>query len=209
MSDLKLPTAPEIGHALASLGNWRVLHVQQVCYPYHPIPASVMLGIGFRETGLRNICGGATLQNGVWIQSYSDRGWLQISDEFEADFLKQAEGCKEGDWGPAVPPVKAITPRHVPRFSPALDYVKASMLNSMDYALSQKVPGPELLRFAIAAHNAGSGGAMRGFREGNVDKYTAHGDYSAYVVALQPLIHDWIAAHPNWIYKHQPQGEGF
>jgi hypothetical protein len=57
---MAIPTAAEIGHALAELGNYRVLRVQEVCYPYHPIPASVMLGIGFRETGLRNICGGAT-----------------------------------------------------------------------------------------------------------------------------------------------------
>jgi len=198
---MSLPSSEEVGHALAQLGNWRVLHVQQVCYPYKPIPASVMLGIGFRETGLRNICGGATMVNGVWVQSYSDRGWLQISDEFEGDFLRHAEGCKEGQWGPTNPPSKAIEPRHVPRFSPALDFVKATMTNSMDFALSEGVPQPELLRFAIAAHNAGDGGALAGWKKGDVDKYTAHSDYSAYVIALGPLIHNWIAAHPNWQYK--------
>jgi hypothetical protein len=200
---MAIPTAAEIGHALAELGNYRVLRVQEVCYPYHPIPASVMLGIGFRETGLRNICGGATWDGTKWVQSYSDRGWLQISDVYEADFLKQAEGCKEGEWGPANPPVKAITERHVPRFTPALNYVKQSMLNSMEFAFGQGVPSGLLLRFAIAAHNAGDGGALRGYREGNVDKYTAHGDYSQYVLALQPAIHDWITTHPNWIYKRQ------
>lgn len=196
-----LPTQQEIGHALAALGQYRVLRVQEVCYPYHPIPASVMLGIGFRETGLRNICGGARLEHGVWVQSYSDRGWLQISDEFEADFLKQAEGCKEGEWSPTVPPSRAIEPRHVPRFTPALNFVKQSMLNSMEFAHSHGVKDSELLRFAIAAHNAGDGGAIAGYREGDVDKHTAHSDYSAYVLALQPHIHDWIAAHPAWIYK--------
>lgn len=199
---LSLPTAQEIGHALAELGNYRVLRVQEVCWPYHPIPASVMLGIGFRETGLRNICGGAVLENGVWVQSFSDRGWLQISDQFESGFLKTAEGCKEGQWGPTVPASRAIEPRHVPRFTPALDYVKQTMLNSMEYAHSQGVPDSELLRFAIAAHNAGDGGAVAGYRSGDVDRNTAHGDYSAYVIALQPLIHDWIVAHPNWQYHH-------
>jgi hypothetical protein len=200
----QLPSQEEVGSALAHLGNWRVLHVQQVCYPYKPIPASAMLGIGFRETGLKNICGGATLENGVWVQSYSDRGWLQISDEFEADFLRSAEGCEEGHWNPAVPPIKAIAPRRVPRFSPALDYVKGSMLNSMDFALSQGVAERDLLRFAIAAHNAGDGGALKGYREGDVDRYTAHGDYSAYVLALAPQIHKWVGAHPAWVYHHAP-----
>lgn len=198
---MSLPTQAEIGHALATLGNYRVLRVQEVCYPYHPIPASVMLGIGFRETGLRNICGGATLVNGVWIQSFTDRGWLQISDEFESDFLRTAEGCKEGQWGPAVPAVKAITPRHVPRFTPALEYVKRSMIDSMEYASGNGVKSSELLRFAIAAHNAGDGGAMAGYRVGDIDKNTAHGDYSAYVIALRPHIHAWIAEHPHWVYN--------
>lgn len=198
---VSFPSQQEIGHALSTLGNYRVLRVQEICWPYHPIPASVMLGIGFRETGLQNICGGAVLVNGVWVQSFSDRGWLQISDQFEAEFLKSAEGCKEGQWGPADPPVKAITPRHVPRFTPALNYVKGSMFNSMEYAHSQGVKDSELLRFAIAAHNAGDGGAMAGYRVGDVDKNTAHGDYSAFVLALQPHIHQWISEHPHWIYK--------
>lgn len=200
---MSLPTQQEVGDALAHLGNYRVLRVQEVLWPYHPIPASVMLGIGFRETGLRNICGGAKLVNGVWVQSFSDRGWLQISDEFEAGFLKTAEGCREGQWGPTNPASKAIEPRHVPRFTPALNYVKQTMLNSMEFAHSEGVPDDELLRFAIAAHNAGDGGALAGFRDGDVDKNTAMADYSAYVLALQPAIHDWIAAHPNWQYKRE------
>lgn len=208
-SDLKLPTPTEIGRALANLGNYRVLRVQEICWPYKPIPASVMLGVGFRESELKNICGGAVLVNGVWIQSFSDRGYLQISDQFEADFLKSAEGCAEGQWGPTNPPSKAIEPRHVPRFTPATHYVKQTLINSMEYAHSQGVPDDQLLRFAIAAHNAGDGGAIKGWREGDVDKWTAHGDYSAYVLALQPAIHAWITdpLHSHWVYRHPSTGE--
>jgi hypothetical protein len=203
-SDLNLPTPTEVGRALANLGNYRVLRVQEITWPYKPIPASVMLGIGFRESELKNVCGGAVLVNGVWVKSFSDRGYLQISDQFEADFLKTAEGCAEGQWGPTNPPSTAIEPRHVPRFTPATHYVKQTLINSMEYAHTQGVPDSELLRFAIAAHNAGDGGAIAGWREGDVDKHTAHGDYSAYVLALQPAIHAWITdpLHSHWVYRH-------
>jgi hypothetical protein len=199
-----LPTQQEIGHALAALGNYRVLRVQEITWPYKPIPASIMLGLGFRESGLQNICGGAVMVNGVWVQSFEDRGYLQISERFESPFLKSAEGCREGQWGPASPPVKAIEPRHVPRFTPATIYVKQTLINSMEFAHSHGVPDSELLRFAVAAHNAGDGGAIDGWRAGDVDKNTAHGDYSAYVLALQPLIHAWITdpAHSHWVYHH-------
>lgn len=200
---MQVPTPAEINDALAHLGNWRVLHTQEACYPYKPIPASVMLALGFRESGLKNICGGAVLQNGVWVQSYTDRGWLQISATIdrEAKWLAKQEGCGNGYWSPASPPVNALTEMHVPRFSPALDFTKATMLEDMAFAANANVPPADRLRFAVAAHNAGPTGALAGYREGDVDKHTAGGDYSAYVFATAPLIHDWIVGHPNWSYK--------
>jgi len=199
---MEIPSQQEVGSALAHLGNWRVIHVQEAMYPYKPIPASVMLALGFRETGLRNICGGAKLEGNVWVQSYSDRGWLQITDTVEqhAQWLSEQEGCTNGYWTPSEPPVSALEAMHCPRFSPALDFTKASMLKDMAYAKQQGVASGMVLRFGIAAHNAGAGGALRGYHEGSIDKYTAQGDYSAYVLAVAPLVHNWIVAHPNWAY---------
>ena len=76
------------------------------------------------------------------------------------------------------------------------------MLDDMAFATSGGVPSSDLLRFAVAAHNAGPTGALEGYREGNIDKHTAGGDYSAYVFATAPLVHNWIVAHPNWVYHH-------
>jgi hypothetical protein len=38
-------------------------------------------------------------------------------------------------------------------------------------------------RFALAAYNAGIGGATAGLHEGDIDAHTAGGDYSADVIA--------------------------
>ena len=204
---MALPTPTEIGDALAHLENYRVLRVQELVYlaqgGYSPIPASAVLSLGFRETTLRNVCGGATWDEAdkKWIQAYSDRGWLQIADTIDhnAKWLAKQEGCEEGKWTPAVPPVNALTPRHVPRFTQGTEYALQELKGDYAFAKKEKISDP--LRFAIAAYNAGAGGAFRGYREGDVDKYTAHGDYSKTVLAIQPLVHDWIVAHPHWVYK--------
>lgn len=199
---LLLPTIDEINAALATLGNWRVLHTQEACWPYNPISASTMLALGFRETGLKNVCGGAKWNGTEWVQSFTDRGWLQISDTIdrEAKWLATQEGCTNGYWSPSEPPVNALTPMHCPRFSPALDFTKATMLDDMQFAAEANVPAGERLRFAVAEHNAGPTGALEGWRDGNIDKNTTGGDYSAYVLGTAPLIHNWIVAHPRWVY---------
>lgn len=203
---MNLPTAEEVGSALAHLGNWCVLHVQEVCYPYTKVPASVMLGIGYRETALKNICGGATWDGSKWVQAFTDRGYLQISDqvENEAEWLAKVPGCKNGEWVPDGTH-KAIDPMHVPRFSDATAYVYKTLISDMDFGHAHGVPTNELLRFAVAAHNAGPTGALEGFQAGNVDAHTAHGDYSAYVMAVRDPIHAWIATHPNWQYRPPTQ----
>lgn len=199
---MNLPTPAEINSALGGLGNWRVLHVQEALYPYRPISASVMLALGFRETGLKNICGGATWDGSKWVRSYTDRGWLQISASIlrEAEWLRTQEGCPNGSWTAVPAGHNALEPMHCPRFSPALDFTKATMFADMAFAQANAIPAADLFRFAVAAHNAGPTGALHGYREGDVDKHTAGGDYSHYVFAVAPMIHDWIVGHPNWVY---------
>lgn len=199
---MNLPTPAEINSALARLENYRVKHVQELLYPYKPIPASIMLALGFRESGLRNICGGAKKDpaTGKWVKSFGDRSYLQISDQYDGDFLKSVEGCPDGWWVPDAkkPAVSAFEPMHVPRFSPATLYVKDEMEKAYAVGVGHHVPDP--LRFAVAAHNAGVQGALDGLKAGDVDVNTAGGDYSAYVLKVAPMIHDWIVAHPNWSY---------
>jgi hypothetical protein len=57
------------------------------------------------------------------------------------------------------------------------------------------VPRHDRLQVAVASYNAGMGGALKGWREGHVDKYTAapRHDYSKDVIGTRkPQIDDWL-----------------
>src|SRR5450631_330198 len=99
-------TVGEVGHALARFTNYRVLRAQQLA-ERTGVPRRISLSLGLRETGLQNVCGGATWNGTEWVQAYTDRGWLQIADTIDANakWLEKQEGCKEGEWSPAVPAV--------------------------------------------------------------------------------------------------------
>ena len=64
--------------------------------------------------------------------------------------------------------------------------------SSYEFALEHNVKPQELLPFAVAAHNAGNGGALRGYQEGDVDKYTTGGDYSADVLVRAAQAEAWL-----------------
>lgn len=191
-------TMDQIDYALRQLGHYRVVRAQERVYqnPYG-IRARHLLALGLRETGLRNICGGGSVVDGKWVPAKTDRGWLQISDKYHADFLKNTPGCPEGQWRPLAGHT-AYEPTFVPRYTDSLDYTVDNMGNAIEYGKKHGVS--TLIRFAITAHNAGIGGAMDGYRAGDIDKYTTHGDYSAWVIRHSALIKDWISAHPYWQY---------
>src|SRR6266576_3796876 len=101
---MSLPSTAEVGHALANLENYRVLRVQEKVFKiqggWSPFAASLILALGFRESSLRNVCGGARWNGTEWVQAYSDRGWVQIADTIDtnAKWLRTQEGCAEGTW---------------------------------------------------------------------------------------------------------------
>jgi hypothetical protein len=72
---------------------------------------------------------------------------------------------------------------------------------AMDMVSKHGVKEADLVRFAVAAYNAGAYSAYQGYINGNVDKYTTHGDYSAWVFEAKSRIYQWIKAHPNWQYN--------
>lgn len=198
------PTPAEVGHDLARFSNYRVLRTQQLCQHTH-MHASVLMALGLRETSLQNICGGAVWEDGKWVQSYTDRGCFQISEQVsdEADWLATVPGCKNGAWSPTDPPSTALEPMHVPRFTDAAVFAIGKSEVNRRQALAAGVKEADVLRFTVAAHNAGFSGALTGYREGDVDKHTAHGDYSAWVMKQSYVIHDWVVSHPAWVYHGQ------
>jgi hypothetical protein len=171
-------------------------------FPGRWFSASVLMALGLRETNLQNICGGAVLVDGVWEPSKTDRGWLQISDTIatNAKWLATELGCPDGSWYPALPHVPAITHDFCPTFSAATKYTLAQIVSARHQA-ANVVKTADTLRFVVAAHNAGFAGALEGYRRGDVDLNTTHGNYSAYVLANAPVIDEWIAARPTWQWR--------
>ncbi len=202
------PTPAEVGQALKEFSNYRCLRSQQLVHdmPHAPLPASVMMGLGLRESGLKNICGGAIFVEGKWVQSFSDRGCFQISDKIDRDWLASVPGCSNGNWLPQEG-FSALEPMHCPRFTDAAKRVLYVAQLNHNQGLKAGVDDSEIVRFTVACHNAGFHGALEGWKAGNVDLHTTHQDYSAWVMRQSYVIHKWIMDHPNWRYTGQVFGE--
>lgn len=197
-------TAAQVQAALHNAGHYRVVQAQRVAREGDPdgISGALLLALGIRETGLRNVQGGAKLVDGRWVAlgpadaHLMDVGALQISRRYHPETLRRLAAVKAGTWGPVVPGVTPMTYGFVPQWTPALRFTIDEMHEAIAYAQDKGVKDP--VRFAVAAHNAGVGGAMDGYRAGDVDLHTAHGDYSRWVLATRSVVNGWLAKHPNW-----------
>lgn len=201
------PTQTQVNDALTRLGHYRVVRAQEVVdteAKHDGLRGSHLLALGLRETWGRNIEGGAKkAPDGRWVAETDptrmDVGFLQISRRYHSETLKTMPGVKVGTWDPVVTGKSANDGGYVPRFTDSLRWVVPELDNMMDYGYRHGVPGAQLLRFAVAAHNAGVGGALDGFRAGNVDKYTAGADYSSWVLRAVPLVDHFITTK-GWVY---------
>lgn len=195
-------TQDQVAQSLANLGRYRVMRVQTVANQGMPdgISGSTILALGLRETNLKNIEGGVKLVDGRWVKQdeplKKDVGFVQINRGIHLDDLRLMPGVKSGTWGPVIGNRTAADDGYVMRFEDALRWTIENLHDSIALAEDKFVNDP--VRFAIAAHNAGQGGAMRGYKEGDYDKYTTHGDYSAWVLRHRTLINRWLGGHPNW-----------
>lgn len=201
-----------VGSALSRFGNYRVERTQTVANEGEPdgLAGRHILAIGLRETALQNIEGGLKrLPGGVWMPldptnpsdaAVMDIGCFQISRRYHsAELAAMPNGAvAAGTWKPIVTGMTPADPGYVPTFEDSLQFTIEGLQDAQDYGRLKGVPASELPRFSIAAHNAGMGGALQGWREGNVDKYTAMGDYSGWVLKTADQVLKWLKAHPNW-----------
>jgi hypothetical protein len=173
------------------------------------------------ETLLQNILGGLKWvadpdgnqtrlgQKGRWVAldpnvpseaGKMDVGVFQISRLYHSAALATMPGVKAGTWTPLVSATSAIGD-FCPRFEDSLQFTITSLHESMAYGEDNGIPAALLPKFAVAAHNAGQYGALKGYRESkDVDKYTALGNYSAEVWTTAKQIDAWLYDHPNWRY---------
>jgi len=178
-----------VAKALTRLGHYRVTTAQYVALegPPDDISGSLLLALGLRESLLQNINN----------KAQSDKGCFQITERYHGAFLRSEPGCPEGTWI-GVPDHSAFEDGYCPRFTPALHYALSMLQQARMYALRNGVTGDDVIRFAIASYNAGLGGAIEGYRAGDIDLKTTGGDYSAWVIEHRTLINRWLNDHPNW-----------
>jgi hypothetical protein len=164
-------TAPQLESELEAFGHHRIEIVAELAHDGPPdgIGPALMLAMGSRETDLRNIVG----------DHGHGRGWLQIDDRFHPGFLSSHRGCDSGSF--------------TAKFASALQLLR----DNMQFAREHGVPKAQVLRFAVAAYNAGAGGALAGFKAGNVDRNTAapSHDYSADVLARAQVVARFLKRH--------------
>jgi hypothetical protein len=181
-----------LGPQLRAFGAKRYFELDAAVAPlrFTDVGPVIVLAIGSRETNLQNIIG----------FSGTDHGLMQINDEAHGAWLAVAPGCVSGSWTPvpghnagerATPDSEAFVPTLADGVRMAMQILRYN--NEAGIRLGLK--GGALLRFEIAAYNAGVGGATKGLKAGNVDAETTKGNYSADVIdrwrALSSLIERW------------------
>lgn len=201
-------TDSQVDGALARLGQYRVLSAQKAAaLDNDGVGGHHFLALGLREvgTGHWNIEGGAKLEGGRWVAEDDPRmmdvGWCQISRRWNENALRAMPGVRVRTWKPVVDGKSAYDSGFVPRFNDARDFLVKELRASRAFGLRAGVAIDDLPRFVLAAHNAGMGGALRGYREGDVDRFTANSDYSAWIVHTSKQVYRWLRAHPGWRYE--------
>lgn len=129
--------------------------------------------IASRETGMQNIVG----------DGGHGRGMFQDDDRYLDAFLRSHVGCKSGSTIPIY--ASALPKGRVPTiFAGAVQLCRTIDAN-IAHAKRIGVPSGRRTKFALAAYNAGLGGAERGWAMGDADKFTAGRDYGSDTLARE------------------------
>lgn len=178
-----------VSKALVRLGYFRVCMAQYVALegPPDDISGSLLLALGLRESLLQNINN----------KAQTDKGCFQLTEQYHAAFLRDQPGCLEHTWTVS-PGHSAYEDGYCPRYTPALNYALGMLQSHRRYAIGLGLSGQDAVRFAVAAYNAGVGGALAGYKANDIDLKTTGGDYSAWVLEHRTMINRWLHEHPNW-----------
>ena len=171
-------TEAQLAQQLRALGHRRLEMVSDLAHEGENdgIGVALLLALGSRETNMRNIVG----------DSGHGRGWLQIDDRFHAEFLKTHRGCDSGSFTAAH--ASALPKGRCPTLTAGTIYAIGLLRANMRFARQNGVAEQKVLRFAISAYNAGQGGALAGFREGDSDRRTTGRDYARDVLRRKAAI---------------------
>jgi hypothetical protein len=135
------------------------------------LPAALLLAIASQETDMNDVVG----------DGGHGRGLFQIDDRSHRAFL-----ARNGAAGPAgKPPVPA-----------AARYAADLLRWNHDHGVRSGVREADRLKFMLSAYNAGAGGALTGYREGDSDRRTTGGDYGKSVLARWAVFQSLLGVSP-------------
>lgn len=171
-------TVTGLQYELKRLTRWRTERVGELAAEAEDgISGDLVLAIGSRESSMRNIVGGGYFDSaGRFVVTGEDRGWLQINAVFHRAFLEGVPGCVSGSWRETL--TSALPAGRVPGLTRSTRYAILLLRQNIVTVTAAGVPAADAVRVAVAAYNGGTSGALRGWREGNPDRYTTGGDYS-------------------------------
>lgn len=136
------------------------------------LPAGLLLAVASQETDMNDVVG----------DGGHGRGLFQIDDRSHTDFLK-----RNGAGGVGGKPPTAV----------AALYAAGLLRWNLDYGASNGVRQGDRLRFMLSAYNAGAGGAIAGYREGDSDRRTTGGDYGRSVLLRYAVFQELLGAAPK------------
>jgi hypothetical protein len=171
---------------LDRFGEHRITIVAELAHSGAPdgIGPALLMALGSRETNIHNIVG----------DGGHGRGWLQIDDRFHGPWLKAHPGIPSGSWGPPKNGANALAVGCVPTLTHSTLKAIELLQGAMSVAAANGLERERRLRFAVAAYNAGPGGALRGLRHGDVDAFTTGNDYSADVLGRRSAVKDFLTS---------------
>jgi hypothetical protein len=161
------------------LGHERYVAAREVAHEGEPdgIGIALIIALGIRETGLRNIEG----------DGGHGQGWLQIDDRSFRAFLTRSAGCRNGTWK-FVKGHRAIEPGYVPGLTAGEHCAIQLLRGNMAYGKTHGVRHDHLLHFAVTAYNCGAGNALAAYKRygiTGIDAYTTGRNYGHDVLAMR------------------------
>jgi hypothetical protein len=136
------------------------------------LPAGILFAVASQETDMNDVVG----------DGGHGRGLFQIDDRSHTDFLRRnGAGAAGGK----------------PRVAAAALYAAGILRWGFDYGASNGVKQADRLKFMLSAYNAGAGGALAGYREGDSDRRTTGGDYGRAVLLRYATFQELLGVAPK------------
>ena len=169
-----MPHGETPGQLVASLERARREGLDAICLEAEQkkgLPRGILLAIASRETHCRNVVG----------DGGHGRGYFQIDDRAHPAFLRKHGALGAG----GVPPTRE-----------AALYAAQLLLDNGTFGKRSGVKPVDLLKFSLSSYNAGAGNAIKGYRDGDSDRRTAHANYGRDVLERLRIVTAWLDDAP-------------